>query len=297
MHDETTPTGLFRAVKPRPQAVPLRRFLNQPAPPSPSSVLAPSRLTFSARVFSPFIALTLIVAVAVWTVGHHIPRSVTQQDLDPQRVDPQDVDPKPPALQRTTKRSMGQKLRATPVLAPLMADVEDAKIPEEDELALAPETSAVDVQRPVVQERVDSVSTPAPTRVPFVATSTGAIVVSVQLEGPTTALELPMLVDTGATISLIGETTANRLGLKYTGEMLRALTPRGLIHVPVAIVEAITLGAALKREDLRVGVCESCVAQFGGGLLGLNFLQHFPMTIDHPQRALFFAHNEGRAEP
>jgi clan AA aspartic protease (TIGR02281 family) len=93
-----------------------------------------------------------------------------------------------------------------------------------------------------------------------------------------------LLLDTGATHTLLTPATAKRVGLRPTADTpKRTLTVLGgrQVEAPLMQLAALTVGKAT-QEYLPVGVLESFPeAPLVDGILGGNFLHPFTMTLDY----------------
>jgi clan AA aspartic protease (TIGR02281 family) len=109
----------------------------------------------------------------------------------------------------------------------------------------------------------------------------GAIVVEAVLNR---RLTVPMVLDTGADITVLTKPVAQELRL-LGGQRLPSLefrTPGGVITVPVATLPSLRVGTAEARD---VAVAIDIGEHLPIGLLGMSFLRHFKVTVDR-QRGL-----------
>jgi hypothetical protein len=107
-----------------------------------------------------------------------------------------------------------------------------------------------------------------------------------------------LLVDTGASNSVLSPALAQRLGITVPiGAPMRVLhvAGGGTISVPFVRLKSLTVGAATV-EDLDVGVYD--IVPFSrtlDGVLGTDFLRHFRVAIDHHARRLTLDVRQGPA--
>jgi clan AA aspartic protease (TIGR02281 family) len=99
-----------------------------------------------------------------------------------------------------------------------------------------------------------------------------------------------LLLDTGATYTLLTPATAQRLGLSPSANTPRRTirTADGQLHeVPFVQLSAIAVGEA-RRENLPVGISVLFPrASAVDGLLGVDFLEQFKMTLDRHTRQMW----------
>ena len=126
-------------------------------------------------------------------------------------------------------------------------------------------------------------------------TSGGEIVVPIRTNGSVVivratfnaAVDANLILDTGASTTLISKDIARRLSL-YESGMQTAQTVNGAITMPTSRIESVRVGdaevqnVAVSIHDLRPG---------GGidGLLGLNFLNRFEFSLDLKKRQLILS--------
>jgi clan AA aspartic protease (TIGR02281 family) len=107
----------------------------------------------------------------------------------------------------------------------------------------------------------------------------GQVVVVEALLNKKTAAKL--VVDTGATFTMISAATARELNLDYsqTARTMPFQTANGVIHAPLTDLESITVGG-IEIKNLTAAIHDAVPGANVGGLLGLNFLSNFRMDID-----------------
>ena len=94
------------------------------------------------------------------------------------------------------------------------------------------------------------------------------------------------LVDTGATYTSISQEMADALGFSDSGDV-HITTANGRIRVPKVSVDRINVNG-LVAEGIEATVIDVRKGSSFSGLLGLNFLKRFKMTIDPEAMELTF---------
>jgi predicted aspartyl protease len=110
----------------------------------------------------------------------------------------------------------------------------------------------------------------------------GALIVEVSINGHATR----MLLDTGASRSLVSEPAKQRLGLVEDGRFMTAHVGIGATTMQADVsIDSMTIGATpLSVERMGVGaISDGLVAD---GLLGMDILGAFDLDIDQPKRLL-----------
>jgi predicted aspartyl protease len=124
----------------------------------------------------------------------------------------------------------------------------------------------------------------------------GTIRVPVQMTGasvivPVTLnrrLKTFLALDTGATTTMISHRIANNLGLRTDGPRVVATTVNGHVSIPLARLGSIKVGEA-EVHNLAVTVHDLSPATRVDGLLGLDFLKRFHVSIDSRNQHLILA--------
>ena len=119
--------------------------------------------------------------------------------------------------------------------------------------------------------------------VPLVRQPSGALLVEADLNG----VGMALLVDTGATITVLNRTAASLAGLRILEGRLRAQTANGPTEMSLGWVDDVVLGGRV-LEGLRVAVCDECIS-VGDGLLGVDVQGTFDLQVDVAARQLLFA--------
>lgn len=113
--------------------------------------------------------------------------------------------------------------------------------------------------------------------------SSSVVVIDCLLESAdsTFSLVIPVVLDTGASFTLIATDILVRLGYDPADlqlERQRIVTGSGIEYVPRMTIRSVT-AIGQKVTNLEV-LCHDLPAESGiDGLLGLNFLRHFKLTI------------------
>lgn len=104
------------------------------------------------------------------------------------------------------------------------------------------------------------------------------VVIEAMLNGKTPA---KLVVDTGATYTMISVATANELALDRSGNERRLpiQTANGTIQAPLTSLESINVGG-MELKNLAAVIHDALPNSQAAGLLGLNFLSNFRMDID-----------------
>jgi aspartyl protease family protein len=104
------------------------------------------------------------------------------------------------------------------------------------------------------------------------------VVVEAMLNGKTPA---KLVVDTGATFTMISAATAKELAIEPNGSARRLpiQTANGMIQAPMTSLESINVGG-VEMKNLAAVIHDALPNSQVAGLLGLNFLSNFRMDID-----------------
>ena len=98
---------------------------------------------------------------------------------------------------------------------------------------------------------------------------------------------LRLLIDTGASMTMVTSGTLQRQGARYrdTGQSRIFNTANGPVRAPIYILETLSIGN-WTVEQLEIGVLELDGQAGIDGLLGMNFLKHFRFFIDQNESML-----------
>jgi len=104
------------------------------------------------------------------------------------------------------------------------------------------------------------------------------VVIEAMLNGKTPA---KLVVDTGATYTMISAATAKELDIDRSGNerRLSIQTANGTIQAPLTSLESINVGG-MEMKNLTAVIHDVVPNSQLAGLLGLNFLSNFRMDID-----------------
>ncbi len=140
---------------------------------------------------------------------------------------------------------------------------------------------------PTSEGRLQRIETPAPTQRRATRAGTGEAVYTIPVQRAGTSLrvvatvnsrvQVPFLIDTGASDVVIPRSVAERLGIAI-GESTRTQlyqTANGVVESAVVVLDSIELGGALAQ-----GVSASVSDQMPVGLLGLSFFNRFSYHVD-----------------
>lgn len=114
-----------------------------------------------------------------------------------------------------------------------------------------------------------------------------SIILDGVVSGPSDKHRITMVLDTGASNCMIPYKVAKKIGYEVTenGRCLKIHSANGLITTPVIAIDEIEV-LVLKVKDIDVICHDLSSGAYVDGLLGLNFLRHFKVTIDFPNGKL-----------
>jgi predicted aspartyl protease len=130
---------------------------------------------------------------------------------------------------------------------------------------------------------------PRTTRIRFRINRTGNLIVVQAIingKGP-----YDMIVDTGASTTLITPIVARRTGVRMDGATAKATGANGNTTATLARSNSFALGS-IEVKNLQVAVMSLTAVSRAtglrvGGVIGFNFLKHFRVTIDYSARAMW----------
>ena len=125
--------------------------------------------------------------------------------------------------------------------------------------------------------------------------SSNTIVIPIQTNGsvvivPVTlnrAVQTNMILDTGASFTVVSQQLAGRLGLKPT-RRVSLVTANGTVGAPLAPLGSLKVGEA-EATNLTVVIQDFSPTPALGGLLGLDFLSRYHTSIDSRRQLLVLA--------
>ena len=119
-------------------------------------------------------------------------------------------------------------------------------------------------------------SAPGPDTITVPVVMNGAsVIVPVMFNG---GLKANLALDTGATITVVSQRIASHLALRALGAS-KVGTVGGVITVPLARLRSLKVGEA-EVHDLVVSIHDFSTDPRIEGLLGLDFLKHFHVSLD-----------------
>ena len=121
---------------------------------------------------------------------------------------------------------------------------------------------------------------PNTTTIPVVANG-ASVIVPATFNG---VLKANLALDTGATITVVSRRIASNLALRELGTS-KVGTVGGIITVPLARLRSLKVGEA-EVHDLVISIHDFSTDPRIEGLLGLDFLKHFHVSLDARRRLL-----------
>ena len=100
-------------------------------------------------------------------------------------------------------------------------------------------------------------------------------------------LTVPMLLDTGADVTVLTKQVASDLRLSSLDRLPKRefTTAGGAVRLPIATLPSLRVGTAAARD---VDVAIDIDGHMPVGLLGMTFLRHFKVTVDHQRGQVTF---------
>jgi clan AA aspartic protease (TIGR02281 family) len=100
-------------------------------------------------------------------------------------------------------------------------------------------------------------------------------------------LTVPLMLDTGADFTVLTKQVAQELRLRALDRLpkLQFGTAGGEVNFPIATLQSLRVGSAEARD---VAVAIDTDGHMPVGLLGMSFLRHFKMTVDHQRGQVKF---------
>ena len=139
----------------------------------------------------------------------------------------------------------------------------------------------------------EQVPAEAALRISLESMGAGAMVVPVRLRGRVEKT-VKLLFDTGASFTTLRRDVAEALGLPNPQQQIATSTTAGTVATALTTVSSIGIGKAEIRRRFAVSICESCGHGEVVGLLGLNFIRHFRVSLDHERRELLLTAKRDR---
>jgi len=102
-------------------------------------------------------------------------------------------------------------------------------------------------------------------------------------------VELPMLFDTGASVTTLGRASLRAIGVSVPADApeITLRTANGERTAKLVFVPRVWVGGMLV-EGVTVGICEECADDRSAGLLGLNVSSQFLVTVDTRRKEVVF---------
>lgn len=109
--------------------------------------------------------------------------------------------------------------------------------------------------------------------------------------------ELPMLFDTGATVTTLSRKGLAGLGIRVPADApeITLRTANGERKSRLVLIPRVWVGG-LPVDGVTVGVCDECEDEKTAGLLGLNVSGQFLVTVDTQRKEVVFQGREGRQD-
>lgn len=182
--------------------------------------------------------------------------------------------------------------RATPTVRAPPPD--DAEVPDVPDAGTVVDASVVREPKPAPRERVAAAPVEeAPARsfdasceLPLTRLRGGGTYgIDVVVDG----VEARLLLDTGASITVITSELADLIGLaRDPHRRVRAITANGRVEMAMGDVEGVEV-AGRRVAATSVAICEGCVEGLADGLFGLDLVAAFGMTLDVSEDLVRFA--------
>ena len=114
-----------------------------------------------------------------------------------------------------------------------------------------------------------------------------SIILDAVVHGPSGKQRVTMVLDTGASNCMISQNVAMKIGYdNFEGsEFIDVQSASGFIRSPKIMVEGMDVFGSIVK-DIDVIVHDLPKGTFVDGLIGLNFLKHFRLTLDFPNGKL-----------
>ncbi len=152
---------------------------------------------------------------------------------------------------------------------------------------------------PPLAERAGVECLPSP-----VATATDQVALPYEGSGHSMAIpvqfgdvELPMLFDTGASVTTLGRDSLRQIGITVPSDApeITLRTANGERTAKLVMVPKVWVGGLLV-EGVTIGICEECADSRTAGLLGLNVSSQFLVTVDTRRKEVVFQQRDGDSE-
>lgn len=146
------------------------------------------------------------------------------------------------------------------------------------------EAPAPDAERPVECPPAPSVADGDEVALPYEGTG-HSMAIPVQFGD----VELPMLFDTGASVTTLDRASLRKIGVAVPSDApeITLRTANGERTAKLVLVPRVWVGGFLV-EGVTVGICEECADDRTMGLLGLNVSSQFLVTVDTRRKEVVF---------
>lgn len=106
--------------------------------------------------------------------------------------------------------------------------------------------------------------------------------------------ELPMLFDTGASVTTLDSASLKKLGVRIPADApeITLRTANGERTSKIVLLDQVWVGGMPVR-GVTVGLCEECADERTAGLLGLNVSGQFLVTVDTASKEVIFQARQG----
>ncbi len=110
-------------------------------------------------------------------------------------------------------------------------------------------------------------------------------------------VELPMLFDTGASVTTLDRASLAKIGVRVPADApeITLRTANGERTAKLVLVPDVWVGG-LHVEGVTIGICEECSDERTKGLLGLNVSSQFLVTVDTVRKEVVFQARDGDGE-
>ncbi len=119
--------------------------------------------------------------------------------------------------------------------------------------------------------------------IPVERSRTGSLMVDVGLNGLNTRL----ILDTGATMTVLNRSAAEEVGAASRPGRLIAMTANGTTEMALGLVDDVVIGGR-SVGGVRVAVCDECIGARADGLLGVDLQAAFDLQLDVAGPRLWF---------
>lgn len=110
-------------------------------------------------------------------------------------------------------------------------------------------------------------------------------------------VELPMLFDTGASVTTLDSASLRKIGVRVPADApeITLHTANGERTAKIVVVDRLWIGG-MPVDGVTVGVCEECADERTSGLLGLNVSGQFLVTVDTQRKEVVFQARTGTGD-